>query len=242
MRESLSNIGRAVFDNCRFLAHRLLAPACVLCGAAATIEGLCGGCKEDLPRLSAVRCPYCALPTPAGETCGHCLASPPAFDRVACSLAYAYPASALVIGLKYRRGLAFARPLAAGLASALEQEPYPDLVVAMPITPARLAERGFNQAAELARLAASEFGLQADVSLVRRTRESAPQATLPWKERARNVRGAFECNADLQGKTVAVVDDVLTTGATLNALARVLKQRGAREVVGWMATRTLRQD
>lgn len=242
MRESLSNIGRAVFDNCRFLAHRLLAPACVLCGVPATIEGLCRGCREDLPRLSAVRCPYCALPTPAGETCGRCLASRPAFDHVACSLAYAFPANALVLGLKYRRDLACARPLAAGLARALEQEPYPDLVIAMPIAPARLAERGFNQAAELARLAASEFGLRVEVSLARRTRESAPQATLPWKERARNVRGAFECTADLHGKTVAVVDDVLTTGATLNALARVLKQRGACQVVGWIATRTLPQD
>lgn len=159
-----------------------------------------------------------------------------------CALSYEYPANALILGLKYRAGLAFARPLAASLASALEAEPYPDVVIPMPLSPGRLAERGFNQSAELARLAASEFGLKISTTLVRRNRESAPQASLPWKERARNVRNAFHCDANLQGKSVAVVDDVLTTGATLNELAAALKRQGARQVTGWIAARTLPQQ
>jgi ComF family protein len=161
---------------------------------------------------------------------------------VVCALSYQFPANALILGLKYRAGLACARPLAASLAGALEAEPYPDVVMPMPLSPGRLAERGFNQAAELARLAAAEFGLGISTTLVRRNGESAPQASLPWKERARNVRNAFQCDANLQGKSVAVVDDVLTTGATLNELAATLKRQGARQVTGWMAARTLHRQ
>jgi ComF family protein len=203
------------------------------------MDGLCVQCRIALPRLPAARCPICALPNPTSDTCGRCLKMRPAFDHVACALSYEYPANALVVGLKYRSGLSFARPLAARLADALDAEPYPDIVIAMPLSPARLAARGFNQATELARLAASEFGLKASRNLVSRTRESAPQASLPWKERARNVRNAFHCDADLDGKSIAVVDDVLTTGATLNELALVLKRQGAGRVSGWIAARTL---
>jgi ComF family protein len=238
----LSNIGYRFFDNCLAVTHRLLAPVCALCGDPAAIDGLCGGCRAALPRLPAARCPVCALPNPTSETCGRCLKKRPAFDHVVCALSYEYPANALVLGLKYRGGLAFARPLASCLAEALDAEPYPDIVIPMPLSPGRLVERGFNQAAELARLAASEFGLKISAALVRRNRESAPQASLPWKERAHNVRNAFHCGVNLQGKSVAVVDDVLTTGATLNELALALKRQGARQVTGWMATRTLPQQ
>lgn len=235
----MSNIGYRVFDNWLSAAHRLLSPACALCGNSAGIDGICEGCRAALPRLPATRCPVCALPNVASDTCGRCLNMQPAFDHVACALSYEYPTNVLVLGLKYRHGLSFARPLAARLADALDAEPYPDVVIPMPLSPGRLAERGFNQATELARLAAFEFGLKPSLNLVRRNRESAPQASLPWKERARNVRNAFECSASLAGKSVAVVDDVLTTGATLNELALALKRQGARQVTGWIAARTL---
>jgi len=170
--------------------------------------------------------------------CGRCLTRRPAFDRVVAALAYAFPADALVRALKYRGSLACARPLATTLAGALDPEPYPDLLVAMPLTQQRLRERGFNQAMEIARLIGAEFGLKITASGCRRTRESAPQASLPWKERAANVRNAFACELDLEGKIIAVVDDVLTTGASLNELAVTLKRRGAREVWGWIVART----
>jgi len=157
---------------------------------------------------------------------------------VVAALAYAFPADALVRALKYRGALACARPLAGALADALDSEPYPDLVMPMPLAPRRLRERGFNQAMEIARLVGAEFGLAITANGCRRSRESAPQASLPWKERAANVRNAFACELDLEGKTVAVVDDVLTTGATLNELALTLKRRGAREVWGWVVART----
>jgi ComF family protein len=108
----------------------------------------------------------------------------------------------------------------------------------MPLSALRLRTRGFNQAHEIGRLLAREFGLEISAGTCQRHRESAPQAALPWKARARNVRNAFACELDLRGKTVAVVDDVLTTGATLNELARTLKRQGAVTVVGWVAART----
>ncbi len=154
------------------------------------------------------------------------------------ALAYAFPADALVRSFKYRGSLACARPLAAALADALDAEPYPDLVLPMPLAPGRLRERGFNQSMEIARLVGAQFGLRITANACRRSRESVPQASLPWKERAANVRKAFVCELDLEGKTIAVVDDVLTTGATLNELAATLKRRGAREVVGWIVART----
>ncbi|MGQ0579346.1 MAG: ComF family protein [Betaproteobacteria bacterium] len=215
-----------------------MPPACLLCAGHGAADGLCEGCREALPRLPAARCPICAAPGAAAEVCGRCLNRHPAFDRVVAALAYAFPADALVRSFKYRGGLACARPLAAALTDALDAEPYPDLVIPMPLAPRRLRERGFNQSMEIARLVGAQFGLRISANICSRSRESVPQASLPWKERTANVRNAFVCELNLQGKSIAVVDDVLTTGATLNELAATLKRRGAREVVGWIAART----
>lgn len=201
-------------------------------------DGLCDGCRISLPRLAVAHCPVCAMPAPQGEPCGRCLSRRPHFDRVVAAFMYQFPATVLIQELKYRGNLACARPLAAGLCDALDSEPYPDLIVPMPLAPRRLAVRGFNQAMELARRIAAEFGLEVAVDVCRRVREGTPQAALPWKQRATNIRSAFACDFEVEGKSVAVVDDVLTTGATLNELALTLKRRGAREVIGWVASRT----
>ena len=200
--------------------------------------GLCEGCQRSLPVRDDPRCPVCAMPNPTGERCGRCVSELPTFDRVIAAFTYEFPVTVLIQRLKYGGDLACARPLAAGLANALENETYPDLIIAMPLARARLASRGFNQSMEISRRVAAEFGLEISVNICRRTREGAPQTLLPWKQRASNVRNAFACDIDVSGKSVAVVDDVLTTGATLNELARTLKRRGAREVIGWMTART----
>jgi ComF family protein len=226
-------------DRWPLILSRLMPAACALCGERAGEPGLCGPCVAALPRLPESRCPSCAAPTATGEICGRCLSHPPRFDQVVAALEYAHPVDALVTALKYGRRLSCARPLAFCLAQALDRAPYPDLVVAMPMAPAHLAERGFNQAAEIARLICAEFGLALATAIATRTRGSVPQASLPWRLRKKNVRGAFACAADLDGRHIAVVDDVLTTGATLDELARVLKRQGARSVTGWVAARTL---
>ena len=145
---------------------------------------------------------------------------------------------ALVQALKYGGQLVVARFLAGAMASLVD-EPI-DVLVPMPLSEARMRERGFNQAHEIARHVGRMSGIEAAPALCRRVRETPPQAALPWKARAGNVRGAFVCATDVSGLRIAVIDDVATTGATLNEVSRVLKQAGAARVIGWCASRALR--
>jgi ComF family protein len=192
----------------------------------------------SLPGLTGTYCPVCAIPYLTGERCGRGLDKPPLFERVVAPFMDEFPITVLVQGLKYHADLACARALAAGLAGALDKEPCPDLSIPMPLARARLAGRGFNQATELARRRAAEYGVDVAADSCQRTRDGTPQAALPWKQRATNIRNAFVRDFDVSAKSVAVKDDVLTTGATLNELALTLKRRGAREVIGWIAART----
>jgi predicted amidophosphoribosyltransferase len=109
----------------------------------------------------------------------------------------------------------------------------------MPLAHGRLKERGFNQALEIARVVAAHTRIPLLRNAVRKVVDTPPQAALPFKERAKNVRRAFQCDSDLTGQRIAVVDDVLTTGATLDELARVLRKAGAVRVTGWVVARTL---
>jgi ComF family protein len=215
------------------------APVCLLCGVNAGREGLCSGCREALPRMPPVRCPTCASPLPMEITCGRCIAHSPVVDRVEAALVYTFPVDGLVQALKYRHHLAVAHCLGHLLADALKDAPRPDLVMAVPLGAQRLAERGFNQSLEIARVTAKLLELPLEAEGCRRIRDTPPQAALAFDERAKNVRRAFVCDMDLTGLRVALVDDVLTTGASLNECARALKKSGAAQVIGWVAARTL---
>ncbi|MBL8500586.1 MAG: ComF family protein [Nitrosomonas sp.] len=212
---------------------------CLLCGITAD-EDFCGACQRDLPQLPTQYCPVCLRPVPAGEICGACLKKPPAFTRTIAALRYTFPADALIHALKYQTNLAIAPVLAHLFMARLEAvETMPDVIVPMPLHPIRLRERGFNQAMEIARYIAK----QTDITLLpdgcSRIKHTLPQAGLPWKERPKNIRKAFSCTMDLSGKHVAVVDDVMTTGATLNELAKVLQRQGATEISNWVIARAL---
>ncbi len=225
----------------RALAERWALPQrCLFCGATDPREGICGPCREDLPGRRAVRCPACGNLSPAGEICGECLAQPPRFSRLSVAVSYHFPVDRAIQRLKYGADLSTVGPLAALLADRVGRESRPDLMLAMPMAPQRLRERGFNQAQELARALAERLSLKLAPALCRRTRHTAPQAALPWAERRRNIRGAFECEADLSGANVVVVDDVLTTGATLDELAGALLGCGAAQVWGWVVARAER--
>ena len=218
---------------------RMLASArCLLCHAPSGARPVCRACAGEFPRLAQPLCNQCATPLPHGHQCGACLARPPHFDRLIAPFVYAFPIDALIHALKYGRRLVASRPLAEALAAAVDERV--DLVVPMPLSAARLRERGFNQAHEIARLVGRISGTEAAADLCRRVMDTPPQATLPWKARAANVRGAFLCDQDLRGARVAIVDDVVTTGATLNELARVLKRAGAVHVSGWSVARAVR--
>jgi ComF family protein len=151
--------------------------------------------------------------------------------------AYAFPVDKLVQALKFGEQLLLAPQLAGRLAQRIETRP--DCIVAMPLHPARLRERGFNQSLELARRIAVKLGIPLLERACQRIRDTPPQSALPWKERGRNMRKAFACTGDLSGKHVAVVDDVMTSGASINELAEALRQAGAREVSAWVVARTL---
>jgi len=205
---------------------------CLLCGAEAGPELLCPACIGELPALPE-SCPRCALPSPAGAVCGNCLNRPPHFDATLALWRYEFPCDRLVQALKYRARLALAGFFARSLAS--RPLPEVDLIVPMPLHPKRLAERGFNQALEIAR----HLGRPIEPRGVLRVKDTLPQTELPYEERAKNVRGAFLCRVDLSGASVAVLDDVMTTGATLNELARVLKRAGATRVENLVIARTV---
>ena len=233
----LSNFLPGLLNDCLGFARALLPQSCHLCGADSAGAPLCSPCLEDLPWLPRNRCAVCALPLPSGSVCGACLDRSPRFDRVEALFAYRYPVDALIHAFKYGGRLALARALGGLLGGAVDRDV--DAIVPMPLARGRLAERGFTQALEIARVVAAGTGVRWLPDACRKVADTSPQATLPWKERARNVRRAFVCDADLDGMGVAVVDDVLPSGAAVNERARVLRMVGATEVRGWVVARTL---
>ncbi len=224
------------------LAGWLFGGTCYLCRGESR-DTLCAACAADLPGLARERCPRCALPMPGSVTCGRCASDPPAFDATVAAFAYAFPADVLVQGLKFRGELALARLVADALLAELALAPpaatRADLIVPVPLHAHRLRERGYNQSMEIARAIGGRLGVPVVADLCERVRDTPAQPGLPWKERRDNVRGAFSCTRPLDGKTVAVVDDVMTTGATLVEVAATLRKFGARRVVNWVVTRAL---
>jgi ComF family protein len=177
------------------------------------------------------------VPAPA---CADCLKHPPAFDATLAALRYACPVDRLVQQLKFGGRQTFHRLASADfLAACMLAGPRPqgDVIVPVPLSPSHLRERGFNQALEIARPLARALGLPLDTRHLVRERETLPQSRLPWRARRANVRRAFACTADCSGRAVIVVDDVMTSGATLDAVARALKDHGAARVVNWVAAR-----
>ena len=225
-----------------FFWRLLPAQPCLLCGADSHTGLCCAACDADLPRLTGAHCPVCGLPAPDGSVCGACLRQPPPFDHTVAAFHYAFPVDKLAQELKFRERLILVNYLADTLVQRITQRP--DCIVALPLHPARLRERGFNQSLLLARRIARRLDLPLLTDACERVRNTPPQSSLPWKERDKNMRQAFACKpgAAVRGKHVAVVDDVMTTGASIGELARALKQAGAREVSAWVVARTLPHD
>ncbi len=220
------------------IRQTLLAQDCFLCQGASGEHLLCAACERELPS-SASACQRCALAGSTNAECGACLADPPHFDSSDAAFTYAYPVDALIQALKYGGQLALAGWFAHKLLQRIGQPAGVDLIVPLPLHATRLAERGFNQAAEIARVLSRASGIGMDARLATRLRNTAPQTDLPWREREANMRQAFGCERDLSGLRIAVIDDVMTTGATLNEFARTLKKSGAARVQNWVVARTL---
>jgi ComF family protein len=204
-------------------------------------------CRDCVARFAAPlpRCERCAIEVPAGiALCGACLRDPPSYDRTIAAVDYDHPWDALISAFKFHGALDLAAALAQRLVAAVEAAggPRPDLLLPVPLGPVRLGERGYNQAWELARRAARALDCRGDARLLLRIKDTAQQLALPRARRAANVRGAFLVEprraGELRGRDVALVDDVLTTGATAAEIAGVLKQAGAARVQVWVVART----
>ena len=235
---TLKSIREALTVNSRLkFVQSLLGQDCVLCGANSGANMLCPACHAGLPRIKPA-CPRCAAPSD-GQVCGACLQHPPAFERARTALDYTFPADKLIQALKYTHQLALARLLGEILSTAVQDQPRPDWILPMPLHPARLRERGFNQAHEIAKILAKKLSLPLAPALATRAVNTPPQAALALDARQKNVKGAFVCQADVKGRHIALVDDVMTSGATLNELAKTLKQGGAHEVSVWVVARAI---
>lgn len=214
---------------------------CLLC-AARTPAGqpLCAGCAAALPRITTA-CPRCAAPLAEASSaaCGVCQQHRLYFDATQALFRYQPPVDRLIQNLKYHRQLSLACVLGKLLAEHLHTSttPRPDILVPVPLHRTRLRERGYNQSLELARVMARRFDLPLTTHTVKRVRATPPQTTLTSNERRRNVRNAFHTTADFSGKRVAIVDDVMTSGHTVNALAKCLRRAGAVGIVVWVAAR-----
>lgn len=212
----------------------LLPAACLLCRREAGVR-LCADCARHLGANGSA-CARCAQPLPQpAPLCGHCLQKTPAFDASWAALRYEAPLDGLIQRLKFAEGLAAIPALrphwSQGYRAALTQRvsPPPDALVPIPLHASRLRQRGYNQALELARALAADLALPVLDHALQRTRATAAQPGLDREARWRNVRGAFRADAPLPAR-IALIDDVMTTGATLDAAARALKAAGVQWV------------
>jgi ComF family protein len=211
---------------------------CLLCGVSSQ-DDLCNPCRRQLPEIPINHCPICLLPVTIPHICGACLTNPPAYTRILAAFHYTFPVDVLIHSLKYRSNLAIAPILAKLLIETINISDPPDFIIPMPLHPVRLRERGFNQAVEIGRYISQKHKINMLLDSCIRVRNTPLQTGLPWQQRKKNIRNAFSCNRDLSGKHVIILDDVMTSGATINELAQVLRQQGAATINGWVIARAL---
>jgi ComF family protein len=230
-----------------------LPSSCALCGSNGK-DTLCEGCRAQFIMRRQSCCSQCAMPLTAmvsegaliEQHCGACLDDTPAFDATVAAVDYGAPVDQLVIALKFGSRLALA-PLFADLMrdALLHRVPtsLPDLLIPVPLGQLRLAKRGFNQALEIARPLSRSLGIALEARLAQRLRETDAQSTLHPEQRRKNMRGAFSIAPSQvekpRGLHIGVIDDVMTTGETLNEMAATLKRFGAARVTNFVFARTL---
>ncbi len=232
----------------RVLAHRLLPSHCALCMTPCA-EQLCLPCRNAFFSRYIPRCQQCGLPSSASH-CVTCVRHLPAFDATIVATDYLPPADQLVLALKFGHRLALAPLMASLLRDALLQQQavhgsqiaLPDLLLPVPLGAQRLRERGFNQSLQIARPLAHALGIELHANWLLRERETGAQSLLHPAQRSQNVRHAFaltvQAHAGISGRHVALVDDVMTTGATLHEAAATLKRHGATRVSNLVFART----
>lgn len=225
-------------DQCvKTVLDGLYPPICALCRTP-TPAGLCADCVRLVPRVGG-QCPACGGPGHELTLCGACQRSPRAFQLSIIPFHYAPPLTGLIYRYKYGKQIGLANPLGRVLSAAVEsgQGPRPDVITGVPLHWTRTLSRGFNQSLELARTLSVELKIPCDYSLVTKRRRTPPQAGLPLSTRKHNLRNCFSATRNVNGLSIAVVDDVVTTTETVNAVALALNAAGAVHVQVWALAR-----
>ena len=231
----------------RQLFNIALPTRCAFCQAISG-ETICQGCQEDFLRTPTQVCRRCALflaNADLSSICGDCLQHSPSYDITIAACKYQAPCDQLVQKLKFRSELGLASAMAQAIRNRIlesSQLELPDLLLPVPLGQRRLQERGFNQALEIGRQLSTQLGIPLETRLLRRIKETLAQSTLRPHQRQTNIRNAFlfndQRNTQIQGLHIGVVDDVMTTGMTLNAIAKELKLHGAVKVSNFVFART----
>lgn len=223
-----------ITDRSRHWLDKIFPGHCQLCSDKIPYnEMICIVCKQALPWLKHT-CQRCAVPmiNPNQGICGQCQSHAPYYDQVYSLFYYRQPVSKLIIGLKFHHRLTLARLLGHLMAEYLlnQMDASPEAIIPVPLHPRRMRERGFNQACELARTINKRWDIKVRSSAVERLQDNPPQVTLSRKQRLINTRGAFRICERLPKRHLLIIDDVMTTGATVNELARILKHEGIERV------------
>ncbi|MCK7542831.1 ComF family protein [Marinobacter bryozoorum] len=234
-------------DSLARLHEALLPELCVTCLAPDARKGLCNGCRGDLP-VNDRCCARCGLPLllarPGRErTCGDCIKLEPAYHRAFIPWRYEFPVDRMISRYKYQGQRHYGRPLLSEMALLVDElltrqpDRRPQLLVAAPMHRKRQRKRGFNQAAEIAEAISRQTDIPWSDRLLQRPRSARPQSGLNRKQRLSNLKGLFELHGGVP-RHVALVDDVVTTGATVGTLATLLQQHGAERIEVWALART----
>ena len=221
-------------DRCvKIVLDALYPTKCLLCQ---TIDrtGLCADCLPDVDRIEHP-CFKCGAHCTRPGVCGHCQVRSPAYDFMIAPFRYHSPLATQIHRLKYQRKVALARPLAKILSREIKQRNYlrPQVLIPVPLHWSRLLWRGFNQSVELARHISSELDIPTSRNLVCRNRKTTSQALLPLRQRRQNVNGCFELRRPLNVASVAIVDDVVTSAATVDQMSKELRKHGADLIQVW---------
>ena len=223
----------------------LYPPTCLLCGDPGHEDrDLCEPCTRALPWIESA-CPSCGLPlaAPSPQSCGACQQKRPPFDRLLTVFRYEEPVRHLIQSLKFGARYPNARLLGALLAERVSREAErPEVIIPVPLHASRYRQRGFNQAQDIARIVARQAGIPLDIMACRRVRATEAQAQLDADTRRKNIRKAFAMMSTVRRpyRHVAIVDDVVTTGATVGELAKTLRRAGVETIEVWACARALR--